>query len=370
MKIAFNLRSEETKTPETRSLYLGYKTTMKELREKYGRNLWNPEVIREHYGLRRLSQKEWRRLKSIKEWSRIKKRIIELYVMGYKYWSVIHIITYEFGIYISGATVNKILRGELTCQHVIKDNLFKNADVVFRGGIERYRSSHAPALVLCAKELFVIARRKRIGIVTYFDNSLRKVYLKREDDSRKKLQTSSNRLIRVTFHYIPEKLRAELKNSKRIYVDVYLSSSEFGLTKVGFINDVDARSLFPYLKKYGFELPKRRITNNDKLGDLICVKDGKVILIEITRAFSSFNRTNQKSRHMLLGKLGTIALRSEMKDIMIVVLHNQVRENGLINEDFRLFVNHFGIRVIFTDFNQRWEEKIAERINKIVKTQL
>ena len=350
-----------------RNLYDWYENNMRELREKHGRNLWNPKLIREHYRLKKLSRREWGQLKRGKKWNEIRERIMELYILGYKYWSITFIIAHEFGIYLSGAFINEFIKEKMSDYHVIKDSLFENANVIIRGRIELYNSIYAPALVLCAKELFDKARRRRMGVVVYFDSSLRNVYLKRNDDSRKKLATSNNRLMRVTFHCLPEKLRTQLKTSPCIYVDVHLNTSEFGLTRTDFINDVDARILFPYLERHGFKLLKKRLTNNDKLGDLICMKDGEVILIEITKAFSSgFNRVNQNPRYTLIGKLCTLALRSLTKAIMIAILHDKIRKNGLINEDFWLFAKFFGIKVIFTDFNQKWKEEVAERINEVI----
>ena len=351
----------------TTNLYPWYKTSMRKLHEWYGKNLWNPKLIRKHYQLKKLSRREWRELKGTEKWSEIKERIVELYILGYKYWSITFIIAHEFEIYISGAFINKFIKEKMSDYHVIKDSLFENANVIIRGRIELYNSIYAPALVLCAKELFDKARRRRMGVVVYFDSSLRNVYLKRNDDSRKKLATSNNRLMRVTFHCLPEKLRTQLKTSPCIYVNVHLNTSEFGLTRTDFINDVDARILFPYLERHGFKLPKKRLTINDKLGDLICMKDGEVILIEITRAFSSgFNRMNQNPRYILIGKLCTLALRSKTKGTIIAVLHDKIRKNGLINEDFWLFAKFFGIKVIFTDFNQKWKEEVAERINEVI----
>lgn len=162
-----------------------------------------------------------------------------------------------------------------------------------------------------------------------------------------------SRDILVSLYPIPNKLNEYLKNTHKTYksspVEVHLNSSDFGLKRSDLIDDYNAKLLYPELEKFGFSLPKERITNMSRSkGDLSVIKNDKRILVEITNlaqeipAIGKYQR-DHAYRDKLIGKM--------------------IR----LNEDFKRIIEKYRINIIFTDFEKDWQISVARKINDLVE---
>lgn len=159
-------------------------------------------------------------------------------------------------------------------------------------------------------------------------------------------------------------IKMEREEIKRVFV--VLDPKEFGFREEDLIHDKDAAQLFPKLKKLGFENYPFRASPNNAFGDLVITCGGKLFSLHISRAAENFKTQKVKTilRHKNFGKLVYQAQQAteHVGSTNIAIINIKLKESGIFTEEaLRLLTKHIPL-IIFTDFNDGWEDKVAKEL--------
>jgi len=150
---------------------------------------------------------------------------------------------------------------------------------------------------------------------------------------------------------LTEKSGFEIKEN----VSIILDPRKFGLNKIDTIYDLDAKGLYRQALENGFILDSFRSTPFNHKGDLSLFKHDKNLIIEITRASSP------KTGYFKVGQC-FIQKISWPDSIQILICKKQ-----LLTKDSISALDKIGVRKIFSDFGQNWEQKVINELNHNIK---
>ena len=169
--------------------------------------------------------------------------------------------------------------------------------------------------------------------------------------------------------YLPSKTVTTTNRYKK--VKVIIDPFDFGLSKEDLIEDNDGRLLFKELKKYGFEQHPIIPTCNNRIGDLLVLRERKLYSFHITRYNPKADSHDKKLklRHYLLGRMAFQCFQAMKKldVICIAIMHSDLHSERVITTDAVSFFASNRIHVIFTDFKENWQHEIANQILKLTQ---
>jgi len=164
--------------------------------------------------------------------------------------------------------------------------------------------------------------------------------------------------------YLPIKVVTPANRYKKVKVTI--DPSYFGLCKEDLIEDYDGRLLFDELKKYGFEQHPVIPTCNNRIGDLLVIREGKLYSLHITRYNPKADSHDKRLRlrHYLLGRMAFQCFQAMKKldTICLVIMHSDLRSKKVVTTDAISFFTSNRIHVMFTDSKENWQCKTANQI--------
>jgi len=309
--------------------------------------------------------------------SRIYKEILtdaeELFRLGYGSKFISLCLSLKYKIFLSHGIFFRHLKEFKRLDYVFDEEIFKRSGVKLKGRLIYSPGPDAFYLTFKCRPLWRISKEKRVGIKIFFNKSLEKIFIKRDDRSNKKIIIHINDLF-ISLKPLPIELKKFLKSTNKLYkskkIDIYLDPSDFGFKNYDFIFDSNAKKLFPYLNKYGFGLEISRTTNMDKSsGDLHIIFNKERYIIELSNIKIKFGSKYSKIltiRDRLIGKITRICLNNRPYKVIFVL--NSSLKKGIINDDFNKVIDHFKTKVLFTDFENKWENSIARQIKSYLKS--
>ncbi len=317
---------------------------------------------------------DWNEFKNTGGYNEFLKNVGELYCLGYGSKFISLCLTLKYNIFISSTVIQKRIKNRNRLSYSINDTIFKDSDTILKGRAIYAKTAKSMYLSFKCVNIRNIARKKRIGTRVFYNTENNKIFLKRDDCSAKKITAHSEGELFISLYPLPSKLRDILKNTEKKYkshlVELHLNSKDFGFNREDLISDNYARALYPELKKFGFMLPKERITTMSRSkGDLVVLKDNKKLIIELTDLGKESIKENYGKNHQLrdrlIGKIIRILALNE--DEVVFVVNNKVRQ-FVINEDFRKIIEKYNINIIFTDFKKAWEIEVAKKIDNLFES--
>jgi hypothetical protein len=164
--------------------------------------------------------------------------------------------------------------------------------------------------------------------------------------------------------YLPSKIVTPTNRYKKVKVTI--DPSDFGLHKEDLIEDYDGRLLFDELKNYGFEQHPIIPTCNNRIGDLLVLREGKPYSFHITRYNPKADTHDKKLklRYYLLGRMAFQCFQAikRLDAICIAIMHSDLHSKRVITTDAIGFFASNRIQVIFTDFKENWQGRITNQI--------
>jgi len=323
------------------------------------------------------SNKDWNVFKQTPNYSKVMNDMNELFGLGYGCKFISLCLSIKYRIFISFLMIHKRLNRD-RIKMIINNRIFCDSDISIKGRIIHSICAKSFYLAFKCAKIRDFSKRKSIGVKVFFDKRNNRTFLERDDRSAKKIFLHSKNELFISLYPLPDKIKEALtvtdnKTYKTIPIEINFNSNNFGFLRHELIDDIDARSLFPYLEKFHFKLEKRRVTNASRsLGDLVVYKNNQKIVIEITKTKPSSKKshtTNIVKRDRLIGKITRICLSKNLtnNNILIFILHDDLK-GSIVNEDFNNVIRHFDPLVLFTDFNKGWEKIIAEKINDLIES--
>ncbi len=141
----------------------------------------------------------------------------------------------------------------------------------------------------------------------------------------------------------------------RSKVKVILNPEKFGFNIFDSIYDADAKPLARVALEKGFTLDNHRSTPANHKGDLSLYYKEKNIMMEITRA-NSYKGAYFKVGQCYIQKL------CWSKSIQILVCKKKFLPN-----DAQIALNKLGVKIIYTEFSNNWEEKVIKKLIETLK---
>jgi len=124
------------------------------------------------------------------------------------------------------------------------------------------------------------------------------------------------------------------------------------------------------LKKYGFEQHPIIPACNNRIGDLLVLREGKPYSFHITKYNPKADTHDKrlKLRHYLLGRMAFQCFQAMKKldAICIAIMHSDLHSKKVITTDAISFFTSNRIHVIFTDFKEKWQCRITKQILELV----
>jgi len=197
-----------------------------------------------------------------------------------------------------------------------------------------------------------------------FNDSVTEVRIKPTKASTRLYSDGRYAICLAVTKYLPSKVVTPTNRYKKVKVTI--DPSDFGLCKEDLIEDDDGRLLFYDLKEYGFEQHPVIPTCNNRIGDLLVLREGKLYSLHITR-YNPKADTHDKRlrlRHYLLGRMAfqCFQVMKKLDAICIAIMHSDLHSKKVITTDAISFFTSNRIHVMFTDFKENWQCRIANQI--------
>lgn len=160
--------------------------------------------------------------------------------------------------------------------------------------------------------------------------------------------------------------KVKLNSGKIWKCAVLIRPTDFGFKLSEQIIDKDASKLYKELVKLSFLNYPIKVTPNNHCGDLLVSKKGKICCIHISIAcpHTSNRKIRSINRHRLFGKIIYQAMEAteNLKCKNIVIINKELVDTNTFNETTVNFLKKQVDLLIFTDFSENWERKVANII--------
>lgn len=215
----------------------------------------------------------------------------------------------------------------------------EKGEIVLKGNIRKDKNTLSINFNLMP--LYKILKHKEIKIGLEISNNREKIKIFPLIFGRKLI--SSNKAIKIL---LTEKSGLKIKSS----VEIILNPKEFGFSVKESIYDTDAKTLFKEAIKEGFILDSQRSTPANHKGDLSLFFNNRNIIIEITQAFS------YKGSYFKIGQCFVQKI-SWPKSLQYLVCKER-----FLSKDGERALRKLKVRIINTNFNKGWENKVIKEI--------
>jgi len=209
---------------------------------------------------------------------------------------------------------------------------------------------------------FSLGNLDGIKVLPRFDENYERVFLTSHKNGRKLYHSNSGYNVVGVATYVPKNLRNLKSKITHKKISVYIPLSEFNISEVDTILDLDSRKLAEQLLKLGWKIPEKRLTFVDQ-GDLLIINpDGKKFLIEITKSHGLKNRN--ETTYLVLGKILKTKVYSERSDASTVIILNLALKRKL----FRYFngcIKYLNANLIWTDFKENWTDDVIKCLERV-----
>jgi hypothetical protein len=150
---------------------------------------------------------------------------------------------------------------------------------------------------------------------------------------------------------ITEKSGLKVKSN----ISVIFNPFDFGLDMYNSIYDKDSREFARLACKHGFILDYYRSTPSNHKGDLSLFYKNKNIILEITQANS------YKASYFKVGQCYV------QKRLWPGGIHVLICKDKFFSKECIPALEEMGVKIIYTDFDKNWEEKVIKQIKEIIK---